>query len=191
MEGITIDCPVCQGKGTATSLTKTDKIPYFGEIMESTIICSSCGYKHNDVICLDQDEPSEYTLDLNKENLNVRIIKAQSATITIPELGLKVEPGPKSMGYISNMEGVLERFKSAVNSAKTLFNDKESLKNADAILDSIDEIIKGELSVEIILQDPFGQSKILDKKAKYRELTEDDLKTLKTGFTTFESEDIN
>ena len=60
------DCPVCQSKGTVEFVSKTENIPYFGEIMESTIICSQCGYKHSDTICLEQKEPVRYSMSIKK-----------------------------------------------------------------------------------------------------------------------------
>ena len=39
------DCPVCHAKGSLKLETKTENIPYFGEVMESTVICDECGFK--------------------------------------------------------------------------------------------------------------------------------------------------
>ncbi|MBP3800305.1 MAG: hypothetical protein ILA19_04935, partial [Bacilli bacterium] len=41
---------------------------------------------------------------MSKETLSVRVVRSQSATVTIPEIGVKVEPGPKSEGYVTNVE---------------------------------------------------------------------------------------
>lgn len=188
METMKIDCPVCGGEKTASSITRTDKIPYFGEVMESMILCTKCGYKHNDIICLEQHDPASYTITINQEHLNTRIIKAQSATLTIPELGLKVEPGPKSQGYISNIEGVLNRFTEAVQRSKILFPNKKTQQNADKILENIDKVKAGTMTATLKLEDPFGQSKILHHHAKEHKLTPQETKKLKTGFTTIESE---
>ena len=76
--------------------------------------------------------------------MNVRVVKSQSATITIPELGVKVEPGPQSQSYISNVEGVLKRFEDAVETALSWAEDDESRKNAVKILEEIDEVKNGE-----------------------------------------------
>ena len=181
-----IDCPVCNGKGTAESTTKTANIPHFGEILESSIICTSCGYKHNDAICLEQKEPLKIFLPISKDNLSSRVIKSQSATIDIPELGLKVEPGPKSLGYVSNVEGVIVRFEKMVKQALNIFNDDESQKNGLAILEKLSLLINGEFDATLIIKDPFGQSNIMDINAKQEPLTEEELKHLKTGFMIFE-----
>ena len=100
MNNISTDCPVCKGRNTLEMTSKTEEIPYFGEILESTIICSECGYRHTDTICLEQKEPVYYSLLISKTNINARVVKSQTATLSIPNLGLKVEPGPKSQGYV-------------------------------------------------------------------------------------------
>ena len=63
-------------------------------------------------------------------------------------------------------------------------------KNAVKILESIEEVKNGEKTVTLILEDPFGHSIILHENAQKSELSAEDLKKLKTGFTTFENEDF-
>jgi len=186
-----IDCPVCKAKQKAESTTKTSNIPHFGEILESTIICNACGYKHNDVICLEQKEPTKHSLAINGDSLKSRVIKSQSATVSIPELGLKVEPGPKSLGYVSNVEGVIVRFEDGVKKALVIFDDDESQKNALAILEKLSMLTKGDIEATLIIEDPFGQSNIMDINVHQEPLTEEELKHLKTGFTIIEENSKN
>lgn len=184
------DCPICNKNQCMEVTTKTEKIPYFGEIMESTMLCAECGYKHVDTICIEQKEPVKYTITIGKESLNARVVKSQSTTITIPEIGLKVEPGPQSQGYVSNVEGVLERFEKAVKTALSWAEEDQAKKNAVEILEYIEDVKTGEKEVTLIVEDPFGHSIILHENAKKSELTLDEIKKLKTGFITFESEDL-
>ena len=186
MNNITTDCPVCKGKDTLEMTSKTENIPYFGEIMESTLLCRECGYKHSDTICLEQKEPVKYTLEINKNNINARVVKSQTATLSIPELGLKVEPGPKSQGYVSNVEGVLNRFESAVATALNWAEEKKIQGNALKILEKIEYLKAGEGATTLVLEDPFGHSAILDVDAKNRKLTEEEINELNTGFLTIE-----
>jgi zinc finger protein len=183
-----IDCPVCRCENSMIVITKTENIPYFGEIMESTAKCNDCGYKHSDIICLDQKEPVKYTLKVDKSNLNARVIKSQSATISILELGLKVEPGPRSQGYVSNIEGVLNRFHDAVIMASNLVEDEQSKENAANILKEIEKIKAGENTVTVVIKDPFGHSMIIHEDVSKRKLSLEEIMNLKTGFTTFENE---
>ena len=166
--------------------SKTEEIPYFGEIMESTLLCTKCGYKHSDTICLEQKEPVRYTLEINKNNINTRVVKSQTATLSIPELGLKVEPGPKSQGYVSNVEGVLIRFESAIATAIEWAEEEQIKENALRILEKIENLKSSDETATLVVEDPFGHSIIIHDDAKHRKLSEDEIKELNTGFITFE-----
>ncbi len=182
------DCPVCKVKGSLELKTKTEEIPYFGEIMESTVQCEECGFKHSDVICLEVKEPVKYILKIGKDKMSKRVVKSQTATISIPELGLKVEPGPQSQGFVSNVEGILERFDKAVNTALSWAEDDVSKQNAIKIMEKMEEIRNGDNVATLILEDPFGHSLIEDDDVIVSRLTPEELKNLKTGFITFEKE---
>lgn len=188
LNNIKTHCPVCNGNNTLDMTSKADKIPYFGEVMESTLLCSECGYKHSDTICLEVKEPVKYTLKISKDKLNTRVVKSQTTTLSIPELGLKVEPGPKSQGYISNVEGVINRFESAINTAMKWAEEKEIQENALKILEKIENVKTGKEKVTLVLEDPFGHSVIVDNDAKHRKLTEKEINSLNTGFITIENE---
>jgi len=188
LNNIKTNCPVCNGNNTLDMTSKTDEIPYFGEVMESTLLCSECGYKHSDTICLEVKEPVKYTLKISKDKLNTRVVKSQTTTLSIPELGLKVEPGPKSQGYISNVEGVINRFESAINTAMEWAEEKEIQETALKILEKIENVKTGNGKVTLVLEDPFGHSIIVDNDAKHRKLTEKEINNLNTGYITIENE---
>ncbi|CDG65429.1 MAG: zinc finger protein [Methanobacterium sp.] len=190
MSKMLANCPVCNAHQSVEVTTKTEEIPYFGEIMESTMLCSECGFKHADTICIDPKEPVKYTLTVGKENLNSRVVKSQSTTITIPEIGLKVEPGPQSQGYVSNVEGVLNRFEKAVKTAISWTEDDQVKKNATQILEYLEDVKNGAKKVTMIMEDPFGHSIIIDEAAVKSGLSEEEIKKLKTGFTTFENDEL-
>ena len=113
-------------------------------------------------------------------------MRSQSATVIIPEAGVKVEPGPKSEGFVTNVEGVLTRFESAVIKALNLFDDEESQINAKKTLEHIRELKKGNGTATLIILDPFGQSNIVSEKVEILEIPEEELSQLKTGFSQIE-----
>ena len=181
-----IKCPACGVEGVAKSIMKELEIPHFGNVMETTLICPKCGFKHSDILALDHKDPAKHVIEINKNTLSVRVVRSQSATVSIPEAGIKVEPGPKSEGYVTNVEGVLSRFESAVIKALTLFDDEESQKNAKSTLAFIQELKKGNETATLIMLDPFGQSSIVSDSAEVSEIPEEELKGLKTGFSIIE-----
>lgn len=181
-----IDCPVCGGKNTATYTTQTHELAYFGEIVESTIQCEKCGFRHNDILATEQKDPAKHSLIISKKNLDSRVVRSQSATVSLPEIGIKVEPGPKSEGYISNVEGVVVRFIEATERALNMFKDDLSQENGKKVLENLNKVLNGEMETLLLIEDPFGQSKIMDVHAKTEPLTDEELKNLKTGFTVIE-----
>lgn len=181
-----IDCPVCGGKNTASYLTQTHELAYFGEIVESTIQCEKCGFRHNDVLATEQKDPAKHSLTITKKSLDSRVVRSQSATVSLPEIGIKVEPGPKSEGYISNVEGVLVRFVRATERALNMFRDDLSQENGKKVLDNLNKVLDGEMETLLLIEDPFGQSKIMDVRAKTEPLSDEELKHLKTGFTVID-----
>lgn len=181
-----IKCPACGVDGVAKSIMKELEIPHFGEVMETTIQCPSCGFKHSDIIALEQNDPAKYVLEINKNNLSIRVVRSQSATVIIPEVGIKVEPGPKSEGYVTNVEGVLTRFESAVKKALNLFEDEESQINGKKALNQLQELIKGNGTATLIILDPFGQSNVVSENVEILEIPEEELHNLKTGFSHIE-----
>lgn len=184
-----IDCPVCGGKNTAISITQTHEVAYFGEVVESLVQCDKCGFRHSDVMCVEQKDPAKHSLEISKESLSSRVVRSQTSTVSLPELGIKVEPGPKSEGYISNVEGVLIRFKEATERALKMFQDELSQKNGTKLLNNIEKVLNGEMKTLLLIEDPFGQSKIMDIKAKSEPLTKEELKNLKTGFVVIDEDE--
>ena len=181
-----IKCPACGIEGVAKSIMKEIEIPHFGKVLETTIQCPSCGFKHSDIIALEQNDPAKYVIEINKHTLSTRVVRSQSATVSIPEVGVKVEPGPKSEGYVTNIEGMLTRFESAVKKALNLFDDEESQNNAKNTLTHIQELKKGNGTATLIILDPFGQSNIVSENVKVLEIPEEELHNLKTGFSHIE-----
>ena len=77
-----IKCPACAVEGVAKSIMKELEIPHFGKVMETTIICPSCGFKHSDIIALEQNDPAKYVLEINRNNLSIRVVRTPSTFVT-------------------------------------------------------------------------------------------------------------
>ena len=194
-----IPCSVCDWKFLKYRSSELD-IPYFGKATQTTILCERCGYKHNDILLNELKEPTRYSILIDGvDDLSIKVVRSASATVSVPELGLLVEPGVASEGYISNVEGVLMRFRDAVEQAIRFALNGEDLESAmeeneekaaqekgKEILERIDEVIAGGRSVNMILEDPFGNSAIISEKARKEEMSEEEIRGLKTGFNIFE-----
>jgi len=141
------DCPICGGKNTLKAIQHIHEIPYFGKVMESTIICEKCGYRNADVMILEDRPPKLYTVKVeNEKDLFTRVVRSKSGTIELEEIGVKIEPGPAAEGFITNIEGVLERVRETLLMAREFRRqegDEEAVKKADEILQYIEDVKEG------------------------------------------------
>ncbi|MBO8174787.1 MAG: ZPR1 zinc finger domain-containing protein [Thermococcus sp.] len=189
------DCPICGGKNTLKVIQYIHDIPYFGKVMESTIICEKCGYRSADVMILEEKEPKLYTVKVEEEkDLFTRVVRSKSGTIELEELGIKIEPGPASQGFVSNVEGVLERVRETLLMARNFKeqeNDKEAVKKIDELLEYIEDVKEGRKPLTVKVLDPFGNSALIGEKVKSRLLTKEEIKKLSTGpYVIIEPEEL-
>jgi zinc finger protein len=155
-------CPCCNTD--IEYLYKTENIPYFSDILIISAICPECGYKFVDTQLLKHGEPARYTVAIEAEDdLAIRVVRSMSASIEIPELGVRIDPGPQCQGFVSNVEGVLDRIVTVVKGALNWGNDVEK-ENAAALLADIARVKAGTFPVTLILEDPSGNSGIIAEK---------------------------
>jgi zinc finger protein len=158
-------CPCCNTE--IEYLYKTENIPYFSDILIISAICPVCGYKFVDTQLLKHGEPARYTAAIGTaDDLSIRVIRSMSASIEIPELGVRIDPGPVCQGFITNVEGVLGRIEDVVRGALRWGNEVEK-ENATALLADIVKVKTGTFPITLILEDPCGNSGIIaDKTVK-------------------------
>ena len=191
------DCPICFSEGTLKMIAHSSEIPYFGEHTQITMVCEECGWKVTDFIPADGKKPGAWSLVVNSErHMSTRVVRSSSCTIRISELGLEVSPGGSSTGYVSNIEGVLNRFEDAVGTirrqAERDDEGTEILTQCDDMIDSIDAVRKGDESVTLELLDPVGHSQILHEDAVSREIGREEAESLDPGpvYPVFDASEI-
>jgi len=159
-------CPVCHSDLTA--IWQIYDIPYFDEVLQFSMICE-CGYKYADTMIVSEHDPIRYELDVtSSEDLNARVVRSTTSTIKIPELGVTIEPGSAPESFITNIEGVLNRVISAVKTAIIWASESkeiEKVARGEQILKLIDDVKSGKEKITVIIEDPYGNSAILDKKS--------------------------
>ena len=170
-------CPVCGDENSLKMIAHSTQIAYFGEHTQITLSCSTCGFKQTDFIPAEGKIPGVWTLEISSiEELNARVVRGSNCTVEIPELELAVFPGIHSSGYVSNIEGVINRFIDAINITKNQLNEdeKSDLEKCNLLLEKIIKMKNGEIPIKLtlIFSDPMGHSKILNEKATFRELSE-------------------
>ena len=180
---IETSCPVCGDENSLKMIAHTTQIAYFGEHTQITLSCSSCGLKQTDFIPAEGKIPGSWVLEIKSTNeLNARVVRGSNCTVEIPELELAVYPGIHSSGYVSNVEGVINRFIDAINITKNQLTeeDNDDLEKCNLLLDKIDKMLNGEIPIKLTLKflDPMGHSKILHEDAVFRELSDAEIEDL-------------
>jgi len=157
-------CPMC-GKKTLTLIESEDNIPYFGKVYLFSMNCSNCKYKKADIEAAEKKEPCRYTLEVNSEkDMKIKIVKSSAATVKLPHV-MTIEPGSASQGYITNVEGLLNRVKDAIQIAINSEEDKDAVKKARRLMKKVNRVIWGSEKLKIIIEDPSGNSAIISDKA--------------------------
>ncbi|MBU0662378.1 MAG: ZPR1 zinc finger domain-containing protein [Candidatus Diapherotrites archaeon] len=179
-----IPCANCGAKAGMSQIVRN--VPHFGEVVILTLRCAKCGFKFVDVFSAGVKEPMRFTAKVNgTADLRTRIIRSSSSTVRIPELGVEIEPAAMSEGYISNIEGVLDRVEGA---ARILAKSAESggMKNAERALEKIRMAREGKVKFTIILEDPLGNGALVGKGVKRERLSAANAKRLNVPMQVFE-----
>jgi len=160
------------------------QVEHFGSVLLNVSSCQRCGYKHSDIMTLTNREPIAVTARINSvEDLNMHVIKSGTATIMIPEFGATITPGPYSEGYISNVEGVLQRLEDALIFMLSSAKGKQ-LKKGERMLKKIRHAREVKPRFTLVIKDPFGNSTLVAKdprKLRRRRLTRRELMSAKFG----------
>lgn len=176
-------CPSCDNESVLTSQTEYE-VEHFGAVLLTVATCQRCGYRHSDVMALTNRQPLALTAKITSlEDLNIRVIKSGTATVSIPEFRATITPGPYSEGYISNVEGILSKIEDAltfmVSTAKG-----QRLKKGEMMLKKIRRARDSTPRFTLLIRDPLGNSAIVSsnpEKIKKRNLTHRELQKVKFG----------
>ena len=85
---------------------------------------------------------------------------------------MSVTPGMGAEGYVSNIEGVLQRFKKIVESERDTTEEPEIKKKAKNLLKKIWKVECGDEALKLVIEDPSGNSAIISERALITKLKE-------------------
>jgi len=150
-----VECVAC-GKKSFNIKYYLYEVPYFGNIVLEIGRCERCGFRRNDVSIVDVGSPVRIIVKIKgKKGLDALVVKASTATIKIPELGIEITPGPIAPGYITTIEGVLMNILDVIPSE--CFNEENPCNNK---VKELEKALKGELAFTLIIEDPLGKSDV-------------------------------
>ncbi|MBI4738363.1 ZPR1 zinc finger domain-containing protein [Candidatus Woesearchaeota archaeon] len=162
-------CPFCSTKNLAL-VEDAVEVPYFGKVFLFSMDCANCKYHKADVECAEQLPPTRYTLDItSEEDMKIRVVKSSEATVKVPRIA-EITPGPASEGYVTNVEGILQRIKTQVESLRDDEEDEDLKKKAKKMIKKIQRVMWGHESCKLIIEDPTGNSAIISEKAEKKKM---------------------
>jgi zinc finger protein len=157
-------CPICSKK-TLTLTEAESEVPYFGKMFLFSMSCSSCKYHKADVEAAEKHAPAKWTVEVSSpEDLKIRVVKSSTANIKIPFV-TTIDAGAGSNGYVTNIEGILNRVKKILEDLRDNAEDKSERKKAKNILKKLLKVESGDEKLKIIIEDKEGNSAIVSEKA--------------------------
>lgn len=158
-------CPMCQAK-SLTLVEDEQDIPYFGKVYIFSMVCSACGYRASDVEAVDEKEPCrvEFIVESPKD-LSVRVVRSSEASIKVPGLKMSLDPGVGAEGFVSNIEGILQRFKKILEAERDTADEDDVRKKAKNLLKKLWKVECGDEPLKIVIEDPSGNSAIVSERA--------------------------
>ena len=150
---------------------ETKDIPYFGKTFIFSMMCCGCGFHKSDVEAAEQKEPCKITFQVeNEKDLSVRVVKSSEASVHIPQLKAHMTPGPASEGFVSNIEGVLDKFRTIIEEQRDASEEDDEKTTAKNLLKKIWKVKCGGIPITVTIEDPSGNSAIISDKAKIEKL---------------------
>lgn len=145
-------------------------IPHVGRVIISHGRCDKCRFRYSDVRMLESRGPQRLKIEVNgPDDLNILVVRASTASIRIPELGVSIDPGPSSHGFLTTIEGILFRVRDILEFIK----DDEDVDRVEwdrryrLLLDALE----GRLRFTLEIIDPYGVSKIISEREVREELS--------------------
>ena len=163
-------CPVC-GKKELTLCEQDLDIPYFGLAFTFAMSCSACGFSKADVEFEEAKDPVKVTFQVEKEeDMKVRVVRSSAGLVKIAQLRMIMEPGESSDGFVSNIEGLLNKFEKVLEGQRDSTDDPSVRKKAKNLLKKIWKVKCGDVPLKIVIEDKTGNSAIVSDKAKIEKL---------------------
>jgi len=89
-----------------------------------------------------------------------------TGVISIPELGVRIDPGPACEGFVSNVEGVLNRVEAVLDNLCSWADTDEERDRVCLLKDRLNEVRDGTLPVTLVIEDLSGNSAIIADHAR-------------------------
>ncbi|XP_035659783.1 zinc finger protein ZPR1-like [Branchiostoma floridae] len=153
-------CMNCHESGT-TRLLMT-RIPYFREVVLMSFDCPHCSFSNNELqpASTIQDQGVKVSLKVEtSKDLNRQVVKAESASLFIPELDFEV-PANTQKGVLTTVEGVIDRAVRGLEQEQPIRRtmDPGTAEKIDAFIEKLRGLTDLKTPFTLVLDDPTGNS---------------------------------
>lgn len=187
---VDVPCPVCGRHPLVLRSLELD-LPYFGDALQTTLLCGACGYHHGDLLLTRHREPLRLTLPVKgSDQLSARVARSSSGTVRIPELGASLEPGPRAEAFVTNVEGVLRKFLGVVQGQEAVADSAADRRRLGAVRARLESMIEGREPFTFILEDPTGNSDVIHADAVREVLSRAEAERLKSSEAILDLADL-
>ncbi len=162
-------CPMCLSN-SMTLMEFSQDVPFFGTVYIISMQCTKCKYRKSDIEPAEKRDPARYTLEITcEEDMNIRVVRSSEATVKIPRMA-SIEPGAAANGFVTNVEGLLNRIKVKIEHLRDGAEDNVARKKAKNMLKKLQNVMWGKDTMKLIIEDPTGNSAIISEKAEIKKL---------------------
>lgn len=128
-------------------------------------LCEACGHRTNEVKSCGGVEPHGVRIEVTitgKEDFTRDLLKSETCYMEIPELELEV--GPAALGgRFTTVEGIIAAAKEQISSSTAFMGDSTDAENVNriqAFISQLTDVLEGNKTITLILDDPAGNSYI-------------------------------
>ncbi|XP_023690786.1 zinc finger protein ZPR1 isoform X1 [Paramormyrops kingsleyae] len=153
-------CMNCYQNGSTRMLLT--KIPFFKEIIISSFTCPHCCWSNTEIQSAGriQDQGITYTLKVrSKQDMNREVVKADSATVRIPELDFEI-PAFTQKGSLSTIEGLIGRTVAGLEQDQPTrkATAPEVAAKIDEFMERLQKLKDVKSEFTLVIDDPSGNS---------------------------------
>jgi len=152
-----LKCTSCGMEDSLTISTYTITEFFKEGMLEVVYLCESCGWRGCDVYPMNEGRAERLEFRVEKEaDLNVHVARSSTSVVRIPELGVEIKPGSSPEGYITTVEGILDRIEAAV----------KVKARSGTVARVVRQMREGKKPFTLVIEDSAGNSRIASRKVK-------------------------
>jgi zinc finger protein len=154
-------CPSCEAEN-AKFITHLLDIPYYEDFLMVNINCPSCGYRSTDFMNTQSKGHTIYRYHVDRvTDDETKVVRATECTVSIPELGIKIEPIGDGSSWVRNIEGILDDIREKLYITLDQTDDAATKRLIKQRIKSLNKMSRYQIPFTIEVDDPNGNSIIL------------------------------